>query len=367
MTFVAARCTRCGAAADATSFAPCPACGGGLELAPVAERPMHRDDAFGIWRQLGNLGLPGLTPVSLGEGATPLVPLDAAELAARSLLKLESCNPTGSWKDRLQAVNVSVARWLGFRGLSLVSTGNSALAAAAYGNRAGLAVHAYVWRDAPATILAALEALGAATEIIDRPPDLGAKVVEDDLFPATMSLPSANANPFGLEGYRTIAYEIAAELGRMPDWVSVPVGCGDGLFGIAKGFDDLRRWGLTPDVPRLLAVQAEASAPLVTALNTGREMVERTVPRPSRAVSIADPVAGDHALAAVRRSSGAGVAVTEAQIAAAERLLLRQGIVAEPASAAAVAGVLLAREQELIDARQTVVTIISSSGLRWLR
>lgn len=358
-------CTACSSATPAGSFGACPVCGGILGLPPAPGPQPDARPADGVLGRIGDLGLGGLRPVSLGEGGTPLVALPALAGAVHHA-KLEACNPTGSWKDRLQSVNAAVARQLGFRGMALVSTGNSALAAAAYAARAGLALQAHLWPSAPQTIVRAVQELGADVRVVERAPDLRRALDEEGLFPATMSLPHDVANPFGLEGYKTIAYEIADALGGVPDWVAVPVGCGDGLHAIAKGFAELAAWGAIARVPRMLAAQAEAAAPLALAFAQGRETIERVVPAPSSAISIADPIAGEHALAAVRRTDGAALAVSEAEIERARAALLAEGIVAEPASAASVAAVARAREQAIVGEDDVVVSVVTSSGLRWL-
>jgi threonine synthase len=359
-------CCACAETTPAGAFGGCPSCGGVLGL-PPAEHPPAVTGApqlAGIWDRLGDLGIDGLQPVSLGEGRTPLVPLSRRD--PRHFLKLEGCNPTGSWKDRLQAVNTAVALRFGYPGMALVSTGNSALAAAAYAARANLALRAHLWTTAPKTIVEAVRRLGADVRMVTEAPELRRALEEEGLFPATMSPPVDVGNPFGLEGYRTIAYEIVDALADVPEWVVVPVGCGDGLHAIAKGFADLVRWGRTRRVPRMLAAQSAAAAPLVAAFDAGADHVKRVTANPTVAISIADPIAGDHALATVRRTGGAALAVDDAEIAAACAELQRAGVVAEAASASTVAAVARARRRSIIAEGDVVVSVITSSGLRWI-
>jgi threonine synthase len=359
-------CSACGETTPAGSFGACPSCGGVLGLPPADHPPPATGGARleGIWDRLGDLGIDGLQPVSLGEGRTPLVPLSRQD--PQHFLKLEGGNPTGSWKDRLQAVNAAIALRFGYPGMALVSTGNSALAAAAYAARADLALQAHLWTTAPKTIVEAVRRLGADVRMVTEAPELRRALDEEGLFPATMSPPVDVANPFGLEGYRTIAYEIVDALAEVPAWVAVPVGCGDGLHAIAKGFADLVRWGRTRRVPRMLATQSSAAAPLVDAFAAGADHVKRVSAGATVAISIADPIAGDHALGTVRRTGGAAVAVDDAEIAAACTQLQRAGVVAEAASASTVAGVALARRRSIIAERDVVVSVITSSGLRWI-
>jgi threonine synthase len=304
--------------------------------------------------------------VSLDEGRTPLV--EGVAGRADRYVKFEGSNPTGSWKDRLQSVNATIARGLGLRGLSVVSTGNSALAAAAYANRAGLDLRARLSPHTPTTIVESIRAFGFAAESREgeTPMDLRRDLVEDHLFPATMSLPhNGVANPFGLEGYKTIAYEIFEQLCRLPDWVAVPVGCGDGLFGIAKGFEELVAWGLAPSTPRLLGVESDQSARLVAAIRGGEPTARPVAVGPTAALSIAVDTVGNHALDAIRRTDGSAVAVTDEQMESAQAALLRDGIFAELSSAAAVAGVQAAEAESIIPLDAVVVSVVTSNGYRW--
>jgi len=349
----------------AEPFSGCPHCGGILELPSAPVATVSASPAAGVWGQLGDLGFKGLVPVSLGEGATPLVPL--VPDTSRDLVKFEGANPTGSWKDRLHAVNTAVARHLGHSGMALHSTGNSALAAAAYAARAGLSLRAYLRPGTPRTIQEAVRQFGAEVEMVtEAAPNLRVLLDSEGLFPATMSLPHTVACPFGLEGYKTIAYEIAAELGEAPDWVAVPVGCGDGLYAITKGFRELLAWGRITRLPRMLAAQASAAAPLVCAYEAGAETVTAVEVKPTIAISIADPIAGEHALAAVRRTGGRAMAVSDEAIRTALDRLCAGGIFAEAASAASVAAVAAARASGMITPEAQVVSVVTSSGLRWL-
>jgi threonine synthase len=362
----ALECTACGHSETEDFFSGCPMCGSILQVVSPTAHPHDAAQCSGIWRELGHFGVAGLTPVSLDEGSTPLV----GEIGGRGgrYVKFEGANPTGSWKDRFQSVNATVARHLGYRGLSVVSTGNSALAAAAYANRAGVGLLARLSERAPKTIVQSIRDFGFDVEIADdRPPDLHRDLIDDKLFPATMSLKSHGvANPFGLEGYKTIAYEIVRQLGGVPDWVAVPVGCGDGLYGIAKGFTELVSRGIAGSVPRLLAVQSDQAAPLVAALRDRRATTTPVTVGPTVALSIAVDTAGNHALAAIRRSGGSAVAVSDSQIMAAQAALRREGISAEPSSAAAWAGVVHAEEARIVTADDVVVAVVTSNGYRWI-
>jgi threonine synthase len=204
------------------------------------------------------------------------------------------------------------------------------------------------------------------------PPHLGGEILTalvemDGWYPATTSWPLPMANPFGVEGYKTIGYEIYQQLGgRMPDLVFFPAAGGDGLVGFRRAMADLKRMGLPKTDSRICACQPAGAAPLVAALEQGLDAVPFFPDAYSRALSIGDPTGGNLALPAVRETNGFGVAVTDEAILSAGRLLARHGLLVEPSSAASVAGALKALQDrpELRD--QTIVCVVTSSGLKWL-
>jgi threonine synthase len=169
------------------------------------------------------------------------------------------------------------------------------------------------------------------------------------------------------EGDKTTAFEIAEQSGwDPPEWVVVPTGTGTNLFGIWKGFDELRQLGFTTSTPRLAAVQPAGAAPIVEALRRGdAEMSPLASVRPNVALPITHRVAGHHAYASVRSSGGTAVAVTDAEIRASLLDLAgREGIYCEPASAAALAGARKLLEADAIAAGSRVVCVLTSHGLK---
>ena len=175
--------------------------------------------------------------------------------------------------------------------------------------------------------------------------------------------PPIGSSPFAVEGYKQIAPEIVDQLGAVPDWVVVPVGYGDGLAGIARGFAELHASGAIERVPRMLA--AETSGSLVEALESGRDQpVSHSVKAPS-ALSIMCPQATYQALDAVRSSSGAAVLVDEEQaLVARRRLGALEGAFHELSSAVTYAAILHARRSGLIGAGELVVAVATSPGLK---
>lgn len=213
--------------------------------------------------------LPPLAAPGLGEGNTPLVALPDGVW-----IKDESRNPTWSHKDRLNRVAVSAAVASGAQGIVVSSSGNHAAAAAAYAARAGLPCAVFTSPYAPPAVASHLRAYGATVLTVPyesvRP--LMRRIVGELGFQSVSSVTDTahTGHPFGPEGYKTLAYEIALDLGRAPAAVHLPTGYGELLFGVAKGFQELARLGVTDSVPRMYATEPAAAGALTEALRTGR-------------------------------------------------------------------------------------------------
>jgi threonine synthase len=178
------------------------------------------------------------------------------------------------------------------------------------------------------------------------------------------SLPPIGSNPYGVDGYKTIAYEIAEDFGwTAPAVVVVPSAYSDGLFGIWKGWTDLHALGLVKTLPRMVA--AEPFGPLAHALEGDLAAPETVQGGQSVAFSIASPYGTYQGLTALKDSSGAGVRITDEGIFEAQRALAREeGIFAEPSSIASLTAVMQMRAQRALDPDQTIVAVITSTGLK---
>jgi threonine synthase len=278
--------------------------------------------------------------VSLYEGSTPLVHADALseELGLDLWLKLESMNPTGSFKDRGMTVAVSRAVALGASGVVCASTGNTAASAAAYAARAGISAEILLPKGAVALgKLAQARAVGARLVAVRGNFDealRGAQALGDSgRYVLVNSL-----NPDRIEGQKTAAFELVEELGRPPDVLALPYGGGGNTRAYARGFEE---WG-GGAMPRFLAGAAAERA--------------RTL---ASAIRIVHPAHRAQAEAVIRDSGGAVVALTDDEIVAAwQRLASREGIFCEPASAAGLAAVRKA------GASGTVVVVVTGHGLK---
>ncbi|MFE2014386.1 pyridoxal-phosphate dependent enzyme [Streptomyces sp. NPDC059491] len=303
--------------------------------------------------------LPPLAAPGLGEGNTPLV-----ELADGVWIKDESRNPTWSHKDRLNRVAVSAAVASGAQGIVVSSSGNHGAAAAAYAARAGLPCAVFTSPDAPPAVATHLRAYGATVLTVPRGAvrPLMRRIVDELGFQSVSSVTDSahTGHPFGPEGYKTLAYEIALTLGRAPSAVHLPTGYGELLFGVAKGFQELVRLGVTRSVPRVYATEPAAAGALTEALRSGRP-VARVPVGPTAAYAIGCEINGYRGVVAVRETGGAARTVTDEQMTAAQNELARHGLWCEVSSAAGLAGL---RAHGPHDAEGPVVCVVTSSGYK---
>lgn len=324
-----------------------------------------------IERYRDYLPMEGAEPVTLGEGSTPLVPSRrlGPELGIDLWFKVEGRNPTGSFKDRGMTVAVTLARARGARAVVCASTGNTAASAAAYAARAGLAAAVLVPRGGVALgKLAQAAAFGAEIwEVAGNFDEVLALVREAAASSEGVALVNS-VNPDRLLGQKTAAFEIIdAFPGQPPAAIVLPVGNAGNISAYGKGIEDYRRAGRCRVVPRLVGVQAEGAAPLVTG-----EPVEtpRTI---ASAIRIGRPASAGLARDAVARTGGAFVAVCdEAIVEAQRRLAAEEGVFVEPASASPVAALLEAARGRLrpegidpiVRAGERVVCVLTGDGLK---
>ncbi len=321
-------------------------------------------------RYAGWLPLTPETPlISLGEGSTPLVRSRRLIERARCrdlYFKLESCNPTGSFKDRGMVVAVAKALEAGSKAVLCASTGNTSASAAAYAAHCGLDAYVLVPKGNIAQgKLAQAVAHGAKV--------LGMRANFDDALKLARAVTERHPvalvnsiNPYRLEGQKTAAFEIIDELGDAPDMLFIPVGNAGNISAYWRGFVEYYHAERCAKKPRLMGWQAEGAAPIVL----GRTVAEpRTI---ASAIRIGNPASWHLAEAARDESGGAIQSVTDDEILEAYRLLAQEeGIFAEPASAAGVAGLLKhARDHDPSTrsgqamSRETVVCVITGHGLK---
>jgi len=318
--------------------------------------------------------LPDEKPVTLGEGGTPLLPLPrlAAHFGLRHLwAKDEGQNPTGTFKARGLSMAITRARSLGTRGVMIPSAGNAGGAAAVYAARAGLRAAVVVPRETPAAAVAEALIAGARVFTIEGSIATAGQVVSGSAAALGWFDLSTLKEPYRLEGKKTIGLELAEQLEwTTPDLLIYPTGGGTGLLGIAKAYEELRAMGwLQRPLPRFVAVQAEGCAPVVRAW---LEKAATTTPWEHPVTSAAGlrvpaPFAGRQILEVLRATSGGAIAVSEAAIADAQRLLARlEGVWVAPEAAAAVSALGVLKDRRDLSSDLRIVLIVTGTGIKYV-
>jgi threonine synthase len=372
------RCVRCDALTPvADDLYVCPACGGNTLAEYDLERvkrgwsreALAADRDPTLWRYLPLLPVTGRLegpPV----GGTPLVPAPrlAKELglAAPLLLKDDGRNPSASFKCRASSVALRRAQEIGHTLVTGASTGNAASATAVLAAAPGIRTRIFVPRTAPRAKIAQLLTFGAEVLAVDGTYDQAFDLCLEATRRFGWYNRNTGFNPWTREGKKTVSFEICEQLGwQVPDLVVVPVGDGNILSGVWKGFVEFRRLGFTDRVPRLLAVQAEGSAAVVQAAagdGVIRPVSGETV---ADSISVSLPRDGEAAVKAIRESGGFGVTVSDDAILAAIGELARgSGVFAEPAAAASWAGLKQAMRQGRVDPAWRVVALVTGNGLK---
>lgn len=334
----------------------------------ISSRPWND----GLWRYAELLPVANPSErVSLGEGATPLLPLDwlSNELGIQAWMKDEGLNPTGTFKARGAAVGVSMAKHLGVRMIALPTAGNAGAAWAAYGARAGLDVVVAMPKDAPPLTQQEVRLYGARLHLVDGLiSDAGAwvagQVREHGWYDA-----STFKEPYRLEGKKTLGLEIAEQMAwNPPDVILYPTGGGVGLLGLWKAFEELRTLGwVSADrpPPRLVVVQSSGCAPVVKAWESGADATQfwegaQTI---AAGLRVPGPLAGSLMLHALRETNGTAIAVDDAQISAAVEELAHAGLWVCPEGAALLPAVRHLRASGWIHEGEHVVLLNTGTGL----
>lgn len=343
-----------------------PATGGLLDLHWPAAFPIDeiRRRPPTLWRYREALPVPDDADiVSLGEPITPLLPhtLPTARGGERSLLlKLDSLHASGSYKDRGSAVLISHCKRLRLPRVVEDSSGNAGASIAMYCARAGIPCDIYVPQSASPGKLVQVRAAGANLVRVPGSREDTARAAWDaarEIYYASHCW-----NPFFFHGTKTFAYEVCEQLGwKPPGSVIIPTGNGTLLIGAWIGFRDLLDAGVIDRIPRLIAVQTEACAPLARAWRTEAGETPAPTPTIAEGIAIAQPIRSAQCLEAVRASGGTIVTVSEQQITAALGAATRAGLFIEPTSATALAA---AAQLGHDIAPEPVVVAITGHGLK---
>lgn len=302
------------------------------------------------------------TPVvTLNEGNTPLIKADnlakKLELDAEIYLKFEGSNPTGSFKDRGMTLAVTKAKEEGANAIICASTGNTSASAAAYGAKAGLKTYVLI-PDGYIALGKLSQAMMYGAEIIaiqgnfDQALEVVRKISED--YPITLV---NSVNPYRIEGQKTGAFEICDALGQAPDYHFIPVGNAGNITAYWKGYKEYKEVGKIEKLPKMMGFEAEGAAAIVRG---ERIMNPETI---ATAIRIGNPASWEKAEAARDESKGTISSVNDDEIIEAYKLIANcEGILAEPASAASVAGLIKCRHTIKTGAK--CVCILTGNGLK---
>lgn len=362
-------CSSCGAGhGSRTRHHKCPACGGALRFSLESlsfPRDKIRARPANMWRYAE--ALPAFEqPVSLGEPITPLLPMQIGDLPI--LAKCEFGLPSGSYKDRGAAVLMSFLRAVGVEEAVEDSSGNAGAAASAYAARAGIRLKIFCPATAAAGKLLQIRLFNAELVRVEGPRPRATAALLDYIEKSGAVYASHLWHPLFVEGVKTMAFEIAEQLGwTAPHSVVFSVGAGSIALGLYRGFKELRDAAVIPRLPRLIAVQARNVCPLYTAFREGADrVVPPPNPRPTLAEGLAMPavVHGAEILEGLRQSGGTVVAVEEEEIVAGVKNFGARGFCVEPTTAVLWAGLKRAREEISIPADPPSVLILSGHGLK---
>ena len=371
-------CHKCGKEYALGNYSLCPECGGILTLEYTYEylKEVLKEDRVhqSMWdyHQL----LPPVKEenrVSFQEGGTPLLKSReiGPEIGVENLyFKNETCNPTGSFKDRAVSVCISMAKEYGCAGVVVSSSGNGGASVSAYGVKGNMNPVILIPEKTPLSKVAQAIAYGGRvikvkgnfSQAYHAAIDLAKRM-------NYMNVTTTFLSPYGIEGYKTIAFEIYEQLGKVPDFIFIPVGAGPALYGIYKAYEELKRAGKTDRLPKVIGVQAKGCDPIAKAWESGQKVQACKNPE-TVASAISDPLVGyeqdgDLTIEAIHRTSGRALAIEDEETLQAGLCLARtEGIFAEPSSAITLAALKQMKNQGLIKEEDVCVCTLTGHGLK---
>ena len=380
MAVVGLACRECGQRYPAEAIYVCEQCFGPLEVqyahdglsGPALREQIIRGPAS-MWRYQEFLPAPRVPEWDLAPGFTPLVRADrlGKALGLRNLyLKNDTRNPTWSFKDRVVAVALAAARQFEFGVLSCASTGNLANAVAAHAAKAGLRAVVFIPMG--------LERAKVVTTTVYRPTVVEVEGTYDDVNRLCLeigeehhwAIANVNLRPYYSEGAKTLAFEVAEQLGwQAPDRVVVPVGSGNMFVKIHKGFEEFQTLGLIPpQVVRMTAAQAEGCGPIAAAYRSNTETVTPVIANTvAKSLAIGSPADGGYVLDLARRTGGGVDSVTDEEVVEAIRLLAEtEGLFTEPAGGVAIGVLRKLAAAGAIAPDEVTVAYITGIGLKAL-
>ena len=371
------RCRSCAADYALEDLGTCTACFGPLdpvydwdELARTVTRETIASGPASIWRYAPLLPVEAPAEARLAPGFTPLVgaPRLADEVGVGELwLKLDTANPTHSFKDRVVAVAVAKARELGLETIACSSTGNLANAVAARAAAEGIEAAVFCPADLEPEKLVATAVYGATIYAVRGNYDDCSRLTIELSFELPWGFVNVSLRSYYAEGSKTVAFEIAEQLGwDAPDAVVAPIASGSLYSKIAEGFDQLGRVGLVDAAtPRLFGGQAEGCSPVASAFASGEKVAPVRPATVARSLAIGNPADGDKAVATARATGGAVYAVQEEDIGANMGILAEHaGVFGETAAGVSLGALRRAVDEGNLGADDRVVLVVTGDGLK---
>jgi threonine synthase len=380
MFTVQAQCSRCG-----ETFPPdrvltvCTKCGGALlfhyDLRRVADALSKRtlkkrSDSF--WKFIELLPLSSAENiVSLGEPYTPVLRLPQGSAIAHKnvYIKDDGRLPTGTFKARGMAVAVSRLKELGIKRIAVPSAGNAAAALAAYGAQAGLEVFAFMPKDVPESILKECIYLGADVYLVKGLINDAGEIVKRLEPKYGWFNVSTNKQPYRVEGYKAIAFELAEQFNwNPPDSIIFPTGGGEGVIGLWKGFKELKDLGWTRKIPRIIIVQSTGCAPLVKAFMNNQSEVREPWQKAqtiAAGLNVPYPYASYLILRALKETNGTATAVEDNEIISSMKSLFKKGIYACPEAAATLVALEKLENQNAFDPDDIILLYLTGNATKY--
>ena len=357
----------------------CPSCFNLLEVdydydsiaESVDRQALSSRNLRSMWRYREFLPVDRFEDVTLEEGFTPIstsTKLRAELGLGGTYFKHEFVSPTGSFKDRGSAVLVTRAKELGFRGVTIDSSGNAAASLATYCAREGLQCNVFMPSYASASKLIQCAVAAANVIKVNGTRQQTYEVANKARAKLRLFYCGFQTNSFSSEGMKTIGYEICEQFNwDPPDWIVFPVGTGSGLVGCFKGFNELKQLGWIDRLPSMACVQPEGCAPISRAAKAGHSKVG-PVEKPAsiaEGLLISKPLRGAQVLSVLAETQGLAESVTDPEIEKAARLLMsREGLFVEPSAAVSLAGLVKLVESGRIGRDEDAVCMLTGSGLK---
>jgi threonine synthase len=380
MSVEALHCRECGATYELEARYVCDVCFGPLGvrydlrgLDPDHARRRIQAAPQTIWRYADFLPFEAPPRTALAAGVTPLIRADrlAAHLGLREVwVKNDAANPTHSFKDRVVTVALAKAQELGYQVVACASTGNLANAVAAHAAAAGLESYVFIPADLEEQKVLATGVYGTRLVAVRGTYDDVNRLCTELSAERDWAFVNVNVRPYYAEGSKTLAFEIAEQLGfELPDRVVAPIASGSLFTKIARGFDEWREVGLLEgETPIMCGAQAAGCAPVARAFEAGEDFCRPVKPDTiAKSLAIGTPADGPYALELARRSGGSIDAVSDEEVREGVRLLAETtGVFTETAGGVTTAVLRRLAERGDIDPSERVVLVITGEGLKTL-